>query len=235
MFYTISEITCLIVLLFAKSSSSCMLLGNPSRTPISLHSKKDIAVAILDVFSREKLLRQEIRIPVRNASPAPVVSSTLPALYTPLFIIVFPSDTNFILFKITNGQSSSQIQNDLKQKGLLIKDRGKILEILSSGVSNKQELSKDTLISLKGFVDRIVFSIYGGEDVHNKVCGWDSYKILTKSVESVIEQKIPFLFQTVAMKMNKKDTNVKPIHKKMNENKTHSLVTSICTPKMIST
>lgn len=41
-------------------------------------------------------------------------------------IIVFPSDTNFILFKITNGQSSSQIQNDLKQKGLLIKDRGKI-------------------------------------------------------------------------------------------------------------
>jgi len=34
----------------------------------------------LDVFSREKLLRREINIPVRKASPAPVVSSTLPAL-----------------------------------------------------------------------------------------------------------------------------------------------------------
>ncbi|MFC1507561.1 aminotransferase class I/II-fold pyridoxal phosphate-dependent enzyme [Thermoproteota archaeon] len=41
-------------------------------------------------------------------------------------VTVFPSDTNFILFKITNGESSSQIQNNLKRKGLLIKDRGKI-------------------------------------------------------------------------------------------------------------
>lgn len=41
-------------------------------------------------------------------------------------VTVFPSDANFILFKIIKGKSSSQIQNELRRKGLLIKDRGKI-------------------------------------------------------------------------------------------------------------
>ena len=41
-------------------------------------------------------------------------------------VTVFPSDANFILFKITNGKSSTKIQNELKRKGLLIKDRDKI-------------------------------------------------------------------------------------------------------------
>jgi len=86
-----------------------------------------------------------------------------------------------------------------------IKDKNKIIEILSSGVSNQQELSKEILISLKDFVNRIVFSIYGDEDIHNKICSHNSYKILNKSVESTIEERIPFSFQTVVMKMNKNE------------------------------
>jgi histidinol-phosphate aminotransferase len=38
----------------------------------------------------------------------------------------FPSDTNFILFRVEGTKLSSQIQSELRQKGVLIKDRGSI-------------------------------------------------------------------------------------------------------------
>jgi hypothetical protein len=50
--YSILETICFMELLFTNFSNSDKLLGNPSRTPISLLSKYDIAVAILEDFSK---------------------------------------------------------------------------------------------------------------------------------------------------------------------------------------
>jgi len=38
----------------------------------------------------------------------------------------YPSDANFILFKVDHEKSSSRIQSELRGKGILIKDRGKV-------------------------------------------------------------------------------------------------------------
>jgi len=86
-----------------------------------------------------------------------------------------------------------------------IKQKNKQAWILSSGVKGGKAIPKELLNETKKFIDMIVFSIYGCEEIHNKVCNSNSYELLKKSVESVIEEKIPFFFQTVAMKTNFND------------------------------
>ncbi len=91
---------------------------------------------------------------------------------------------------------------DLKSILSLIKNKGRKIEILSSGVYKRCELPLKLLRFCK-IIDNIVLSIYGPREIHNKVCNSEnSYDSLVKSLDSIISVKIPFSFHFVAMKEN---------------------------------
>ena len=66
-------------------------------------------------------------------------------------------------------------------------------------IYDKNSIPKDVIKKLKPNVDKIIFSIYGIGSNHNKICRTKAFNSLEKSVLSVIKEKIPFSFQTVAM------------------------------------
>jgi len=81
-----------------------------------------------------------------------------------------------------------------------IKQKGKKTMILSSGVYEGHEIPKNLLKSVKQYNSEIAFSIYGNKEIHNQICNFNAYDSLIKSVNTTNELKIPFSFQTVAMK-----------------------------------
>ncbi|MCW4033180.1 MAG: histidinol-phosphate transaminase [Candidatus Bathyarchaeota archaeon] len=70
-------------------------------------------------------------------------------------LIVYPSDANFILFKINKDISSSEVQNGLKETGLLVKDRGNIplLENCIRVTVSTQEMNDKFLYVLKNILE----------------------------------------------------------------------------------
>ncbi len=91
---------------------------------------------------------------------------------------------------------------DLAKK---VKQENKELEILTSGVFYESPIPNSLLEDIKPSVDRIIFSIYGSEKIHNNITRHNSFSYLDESVERTIKQKIPIYFQTIAMKSNQQE------------------------------
>lgn len=82
---------------------------------------------------------------------------------------------DFDKIKISGGEpfQHPQISKILKT----IKNRGKFIEVLSSGVYFEKEIPKKMLTSSKDLIDDIVFSIYGDKIIHNKILNKASKQI----------------------------------------------------------
>jgi len=106
--------------------------------------------------------------------------------------------TDFDRIRLSGGEPFEH--PDLDEILKEIKEKGKKTMILSSGVYKENEIPKNLLKSAKQYNSEIVFSIYGNKEIHNHVCNFNAYDSLIKSVNTTNELKIPFSFQTVAMK-----------------------------------
>jgi MoaA/NifB/PqqE/SkfB family radical SAM enzyme len=97
-----------------------------------------------------------------------------------------------------------------------VKQKNKELEILTSGVFYESSIPNSLLKDIKSYLDRMIFSIYGPEKIHNKITRHNSFSLLGESVDRAIKQKIPIYFQTVAMKSNQQEIEniIKYIHNK---------------------
>jgi MoaA/NifB/PqqE/SkfB family radical SAM enzyme len=82
-----------------------------------------------------------------------------------------------------------------------IKKRNKKTIVLSSGVCFGREIAPETIESIKEYTDEIMLSIYGGKEIHDGVCNLSgAHAVLKKSIKSINDGKVPFSFETVAMK-----------------------------------
>jgi MoaA/NifB/PqqE/SkfB family radical SAM enzyme len=86
----------------------------------------------------------------------------------------------------------------------IAKDERKRVVLMTSGICHDKELETGRLKRLKPFTDLMVFSIYGSKNTHDGICEYDgAFDLMSKSIAEVASLKIPFSFQTVALKANK--------------------------------
>lgn len=81
------------------------------------------------------------------------------------------------------------------------KKRGKFVNVLTSGVFHWAEgIHPGLILASKPFVDSITLSLFGNEWNHAKVTGnSESYRCLDETVSQIIEARIPFSFNYVAL------------------------------------
>ncbi len=132
-------------------------------------------------------------------------------------------------FKVVRFSGGEPFQHpDLQKIIKYTKEQGKIVQILSSGNSNREEIiskqfenvgiSETYLSKIKKYTDEIILSLHGYYDTHDKIsynsdiynakCAWDT---LLDTADNLDIVGIPFSFQTVIMKDNYNDESLKDI------------------------
>jgi MoaA/NifB/PqqE/SkfB family radical SAM enzyme len=115
---------------------------------------------------------------------------------------------DFNIIRLSGGEPFDHPKIDKICK--LIKQKGKIVQILSCGVYYNEPLPLNFLKEIKNDVDEIIFSYHGYLDTHEKIVTskkdylnyppyWD---MLCDSIDHVTMAQIPYSFETVLMKEN---------------------------------
>jgi len=114
------------------------------------------------------------------------------------FVGFINSYSDFGTIKISGGEP---FYNDsIKYFLQYAKNKNKKTEVLSCGNYESGPIPKKVLDECAPFLDRIMFSIYGNKETHNKICRKNNaWQNLERTIKYCEELKIPFKFETVAM------------------------------------
>jgi len=101
--------------------------------------------------------------------------------------------------RISGGEPFENSELLVILKGL--KSRGKVVELLSSGVCHDGPVPEEVLGQCKGLVDNIRFSLYGSREMHERVTRTKgSFDWLNQTIKRTIQNRISFSFGYVLMK-----------------------------------
>jgi MoaA/NifB/PqqE/SkfB family radical SAM enzyme len=120
----------------------------------------------------------------------------------PQLIKVLEENPDFDRIRFSGGEPTTHplLLEFLREAKL----RNKHTTILTSGVCyNNHEFPERLLTVGKEYINKIAFSIFGSENIHNKITkNEDAYSSLERSISRVSSNKIPFSFNFVPMTPN---------------------------------